>query len=98
MAAKKVPERQSRRRKRAPQQKGRKGRRSVQMVFTRTNYLLLLLGLAIVVVGYVIMRMENEVDGFLSLYIAPVMILAGYLEIMYAIYYQPKSEPEGEGA
>jgi len=68
------------------------------MVFSRTNYVLLLVGLAIVVVGYVIMRVENEVDGILSLYIAPVMILAGYLEIMYAIYYQPKDEPEGERA
>lgn len=62
------------------------------MVFTRTNYLLLLLGLALVVVGYVIMRWENEVDGFLSLYVAPLMILGGYLEIIWAILWRPKAE------
>lgn len=64
------------------------------MVFTRTNYLLLLLGLALVVVGYVIMRWENEVDGFISLYVAPLMILGGYLEIIWAIMWRPKAEEQ----
>ena len=62
------------------------------MVFTRTNYLLLLLGLALVVVGYVIMRWENEMDGFISLYVAPLMILGGYIEIIWAILWRPKAE------
>ncbi|MEQ9105621.1 MAG: DUF3098 domain-containing protein [Rhodothermales bacterium] len=59
------------------------------MVFTRQNYVLLLLGIALIVVGYVVMRMENEVDGFLSLYVAPLLILGGYLEIIYAILKRP---------
>ncbi len=62
------------------------------MVFERKNYLLLMLGIALVVVGYVIMRMENEVDGFISLYVAPLMILGGYLEIIWAIMWRPKRE------
>jgi len=52
------------------------------MVFTKRNYLLLVLGLVMIVAGYVIMRMENEVDGFISLYVAPLLLLAGYLEII----------------
>ena len=60
------------------------------MVFARRNYLLLLAGVLIVVFGYVIMAVENEVDGFISLYLAPVIILAGYLEIIYAILWRPK--------
>ncbi|QXD17250.1 DUF3098 domain-containing protein [Rhodocaloribacter litoris] len=69
------------------------------MVFTRRNYLLLLLGVALVVVGYVIMRIENEVDGFISLYVAPLLILGGYLEIIYAVLWRPKAEtPEAAGA
>ena len=51
-----------------------------------------MLGIALVVVGYVIMRMENEVDGFISLYVAPLMILGGYLEIIWAIMWRPKRE------
>jgi len=61
------------------------------MVFVAGNYLLILLGLALVTVGYVIMRMENEVDGFISLYIAPILILGGYLEVIYAILWRPKT-------
>ncbi|GIV61885.1 MAG: hypothetical protein KatS3mg044_0751 [Rhodothermaceae bacterium] len=59
------------------------------MVFTAKNYRLLLLGVVIVVIGYVLMRIENEVDGFISLYIAPLLILGGYLEVIYAILWRP---------
>lgn len=64
------------------------------MVFTRRNYTLLILGVVAIVVGYAIMRLENEVDGIISLYIAPLLILAGYLEIIYAILWRPKPDAE----
>ena len=64
------------------------------MVFERKNYILLLLGVALVVIGYVMMRMENEVDGFISLYVAPILLFAGYLEIVYAILWRPKARDE----
>lgn len=64
------------------------------MPFGRANYLLILLGLGLVVVGYAIMRIENEMDGFVSLYVAPLLILGGYLEIIYAVLYRPKEEVE----
>ena len=66
-------------------------RKSAAMVFVTGNYLLILVGIALVTVGYVIMRMENEVDGFISLYVAPLLILGGYLEIIYAILWRPKT-------
>lgn len=69
------------------------------MVFTQRNYLLLTLGLVMIVIGYVIMRMENEVDGFISLYVAPIILLAGYLEVIYAILWRAKeTEPEAQEA
>ncbi len=74
---------------RATQKPGQ--RKSAAMVFVTGNYLLMLLGVALVTIGYVIMRMENEVDGFISLYIAPLLILGGYLEIIYAILWRPKT-------
>ena len=39
-----------------------------------------------------LIRMENEVDGVISLYVAPLLLLAGYLEIIYAIMWRPKAE------
>ena len=70
----------------------RQGRKQGVMVFSKRNYMLLILGLAMIVVGYMMMRMENEVDGFISLYVAPLILLGGYLEIIYAIMWRPKSE------
>ena len=70
----------------------RGGKNRGVMVFERRNYMLLLLGIALIVIGYVIMRMENEVDGIISLYVAPLMILGGYLEIIYAILWRPKTD------
>ena len=70
----------------------RRGRRSTAMLFTRRNYILLILGVLAIVIGYSAMRIENEVDGFISLYVAPLLILAGYLEIIYAILWRPRPE------
>ena len=69
-----------------------RGRRKPQMLFKSTNYLLMLVGVLAIVVGYAIMRIENEVDGFISLYVAPLLILGGYLEIIYAILWRSKGE------
>ncbi|MCY4232926.1 MAG: hypothetical protein OXE59_04180 [Bacteroidetes bacterium] len=58
------------------------------MILLPHNYVLITIGVLAVVFGYSIMRIENEVDGFLSLYIAPILILGGYLEIIYAILWR----------
>ncbi len=74
--------------------RARDQRRNPRLVFGRRNYVLLLIGLAVIVTGYIMMRLENEVDGFISLYVAPLLILGGYLEIMYAIIVKPADESE----
>ncbi len=79
-------------RRRAPQ--ARKQRRGTRMVFRRKNYALLLLGIAMVALGYAMMRIENEVDGFISLYLAPLIILGGYLEIIWAILVRPADKED----
>ncbi len=58
------------------------------MILSTHNYVLLAVGVLAIVLGYSIMRLENEVDGFLSLYVAPLLILGGYLEIIYAILWR----------
>lgn len=62
------------------------------MPFERRNYLLMVLGLVLVAAGYIIMRAENEMDGFLSLYVSPLLLIAGYLEIVYAIIWRPRAD------
>ncbi len=65
---------------------------NVTMPFERRNYLLMGAGILCIVLGYVIMRMENEMDGFISLYVAPLIILFGYMEIIYAVVWRKKEE------
>ena len=65
-------------------------RKTARLVFDRTNYVLLIACVALIVVGYTLMRIENEVDGLLSLYVAPLMILGGYLGVIVAILRRPK--------
>jgi hypothetical protein len=47
------------------------------MLFSPLNYKLMGLGVLLVIIGFTIMRLENEVYGFISLYISPVLILGG---------------------
>lgn len=64
-----------------------------EMLYTKQNYLLMGIGVALIVVGFIIMYLENEIDGFLSLYVSPVIIMAGFAEIVYAIM---KKSPSAE--
>ena len=63
-------------------------------VFAQRNYVLLLVGIALVVVGFAAMRIDNQLESFVSLYLAPLLILGGYLEVIYAILWRPSSGEE----
>ena len=64
------------------------------MVFARKNYVILLACLAAIVLGYVVMRADNQVDGFLSLWVAPLLLLGGYLGVIYAILWREREPVE----
>lgn len=70
----------------------RRTRSRKALIFTRRNYILIIAGVLAVVVGYALMAIENELYGFLSLYVAPIIILGGYLEIIYGILWRPDEE------
>jgi hypothetical protein len=65
--------------------KRRKKKDTKPMLFSALNYKLMGLGVLLVIVGFTIMRLENEVYGFISLYISPVLLLAGYITVIYSI-------------
>jgi len=70
-------------------------RSSSSTVFARRNYVLLLVGIALVVVGFAAMRIDNQLESVVSLYLAPLLILGGYLEVIYAVLWRPSSDEEG---
>lgn len=62
------------------------------LVFTRVNYVLMLIGLALLAVGFLTMSADNEVFGFgiLGITIGPIIVLSGLVVEIFAIMYQPK--------
>ncbi|HKL89171.1 MAG TPA: DUF3098 domain-containing protein [Salinibacter sp.] len=73
-------------------------KRPSALVFERRNYLFLALGVFLIVVGFVAMYLEGEFLGFISLNVSPIVILAGYAGVVYAILWRPDEGAETEEA
>ncbi len=66
--------------------------------FNKKNYLLFLIGIVLIVLGYVIMG-TGEVDSFQSLTIAPLMLFLGYIVIIpLALIYRDKNNQKNLGS
>lgn len=63
------------------------------MFFSAFNYRLIGIAIVLIVSGFTAMYVENEVDGFISLYISPVMILTGFVVVIFAIMKHDRDEP-----
>jgi uncharacterized membrane protein len=69
----------------------------LEFPWRRTNYLLLLLGIAIIVVGFITLSI-GPVEGFWTIDVAPILLVLGYCVILpVAIMYRKreKSVPDG---
>lgn len=56
-----------------------------QMLFSPWNYKVLSIGLLLVIIGFTAMYLENEVEGFISLFVSPIVIMTGYITVIFAI-------------
>ncbi|MES2456389.1 MAG: DUF3098 domain-containing protein [Bacteroidota bacterium] len=56
-----------------------------ELVFTRKNYQLLLISIAIVVLGFVLMVGTTDIYDFRKTLLAPMVVLAGFGFGVYAI-------------
>ena len=67
--------------------------------FTKTNYILLAVGMAIVIIGLILMAGAGSYEGVFNadifsarrIKVAPLVSLAGFVFIMIAIMYRPKA-------
>lgn len=60
------------------------------MPFDRRNYVLLLAAVGLIVLGYAVMLFDNAtsdnpVDSALSLFVAPLLLLGGYVGVAVAV-------------
>lgn len=61
---------------------------NTELPFKPKNYKLMALGVALIVLGFVLMSTEGFIDSkqfSLSLYVCPFLIVGGFAEIIYAI-------------
>lgn len=60
--------------------------------FKKENYMIMLLGIGIIVLGFVLMSLETAPHGFgiLALDIAPIVVMTGFLMQFVAIFYEKK--------
>lgn len=64
-----------------------------KFAFGRANYKLMLIGLALIISGFIVMSLDNTQhgQGFLGLTLSPIIILAGFVLEFYAIFKKEKS-------
>lgn len=75
--------------------------RQEALPFTKTNYILLIIGIVVILAGFVLMSTGEFVDATefsVALYIAPILVVGGFVEIIYAIMYRSDTQVAEEEA
>lgn len=62
------------------------------MFFSAYNYKLIGIAIFLIFAGFLAMYLENEVHGFISLYISPIVIMAGFVLVIFAIMKHDRDE------
>ncbi|MFN0049995.1 MAG: DUF3098 domain-containing protein [Cytophagales bacterium] len=65
----------------------------MKLVFDRTNYIILLAGIAVLIIGYFVMTLDKEPYGFgfVGLTLGPLIVSIGFAIQFVAIFYKKKS-------
>ena len=65
-----------------------------RLAFGKKNYILMLVGIALITVGFIIMTMDDEQYGlgFLGITLGPIIVMAGFVVEFFAILIKDKNE------
>ena len=60
-----------------------------KLAFGKTNYILMLAGIATLIVGFIIMTLDTEPHGFgfLGITLGPIVVMLGFIIEFFAILY-----------
>lgn len=64
------------------------------MLFNASNYKRMVIAFLLVLIGFTAMYIENEVEGFVSLYVSPILVVGGYGLLVHAILVNKKASQE----
>ena len=65
-----------------------------KMAFKRKNYVLMILGLVVIILGFFVMTLDQEEYGFgfLGLTLGPILVMSGFIIEFFAILAKDKKE------
>ena len=65
-----------------------------KLAFTKTNYVIMLIGIGLLAVGFFIMTLDNEPYGFgfLGITLGPIVVVLGFIVEFVAILYKGKKD------
>ena len=63
-----------------------------KLAFKRSNYILMLVGIGVLALGFFIMTLDKEDYGFgfLGITLGPIVVMAGFILEFFAIFYKGK--------
>ncbi len=64
--------------------------KKVDFVFSKDNYKWLFIGKGIIVLGFVLMSGTENVLDFRKITLAPIVVIAGFVTVTYAILKKPR--------
>lgn len=64
-----------------------------KLAFQKINYIIMLAGVLVLILGFIIMSLDTEPYGFgfLGLTLGPLVVLSGFIIEFVAILYKPKN-------
>ncbi len=65
-----------------------------KMAFNKKNYILMIIGLVVILLGYFIMTLDSEEYGFgfLGITLGPLVLITGFIIEFFAILVKDKKE------
>lgn len=69
-----------------------------KLAFEKANYVIMITGVVVLILGFILMTMDTEPYGFgfLGLTLGPIVVMLGFLIQFVAIFYKTKSKSDSE--
>ena len=68
------------------------------MFFSAYNYKMIGIAIFLIIAGFTAMYLENEVNGFISLFVSPIVIMAGYILVIFAIMKHDRDKEDNKAS
>jgi len=69
-----------------------------KLAFGKMNYIIMIIGAVVLILGFIFMTMDKEPYGFgsMGLTVGPVTVMLGFLIQFVALFYKSGKKPESE--